>query len=246
MTVGWSSFVGAECLGIGLPVGKLRPVGSREPPPPRGGARCRSALEDWSLLCKAPLAAAREIRARTETVGRSRFFRVGRPGGSFGVEAGSKRRSASLPRGRRPARAPAGRGLLRIAVFRSPLAESCGEKPSLRVPSGTGLLRGVAAAVMGRSRPRRADNDCFSHPSGPVGVPSGPGPGQPHGRLRYVVERRQRRVQLVVDGVRHPCPLLGFRHRRGQSAGLDAPCVRSSVALPPGIGRGRSAREDWF
>ncbi len=53
-----------------------------------------------------------------------------------------------------PAR-PAVAVWFRDEVFRPPLAESCGEKPSFRVPSGTGLPRGGAAADMGRSRPWR-------------------------------------------------------------------------------------------
>ncbi len=69
--------------------------------------------------------------------------------------------------------------------------------------------------------------------------PGGNNPGLPRrfwrAGLWHVVLRRLRRVQLVVDGVRHPCPLLGFPHQRDRSAGLGGPCARFSVALPPGI-----------
>ncbi len=76
-------------------------------------------------------------------------------------------------------------------------------------------------------------------------MPSGTGPGLPRQRvqqrIRCLAWRRPRRVQLVVDGVRHPCPLLGFQHRRDRPAAQQLPCVRFSVALPPGIGGKRAA-----
>ncbi len=76
-------------------------------------------------------------------------------------------------------------------------------------------------------------------------MPSGTGPGLPRQRvqqrIRCLAWRRPRRVQLVVDGVRHPCPLLGFQHRRDRPAASQLPCVRFSVALPPGRGGKRAA-----
>ena len=71
-----------------------------------------------------------------------------------------------------------------------------------------------------------------------------PGPGRSRPRRRSVVERRHRRVQLVVVHCGYQCPRLGLRLQLAQSAGQQRSCGRPSVALPPGIGRGRSAREN--
>ena len=60
------------------------------------------------------------------------------------------------------------------------------------------------------------------------------GPGQPHERLRYVVERRQQRVQLVVyagDGRRHGA-VFGLQHAEPQPQQRAQSRPRFSVALP--------------
>ena len=69
------------------------------------------------------------------------------------------------------------------------------------------------------------------------------GPGLPRRRKqqrrRCIAQCRHQRVQLVVDGVRLQCPLLGLPPHLARTAGWQQPWVRFSVALPPGIGRGR-------
>ena len=62
------------------------------------------------------------------------------------------------------------------------------------------------------------------------------GPGPPHIWFRFVVERRLRRVPLVVVPGGYPWPQLGLRLQLAQSATQQLPCVRFSVALPPGRG----------
>ncbi len=79
-----------------------------------------------------------------------------------------------------------------------------------------------------------------------------PGPGLPRQRVSkcdrrrvgQVVLRRHLRVQLVVVHCGCQCPPLVLRLQLAHSAKRQRPCVRFSVALPPGIGRGRSAREN--
>ena len=87
----------------------------------------------------------------------------------------------------------------------------------------------------------------FSRPPGQVGVPSGT-PGLPRRRkLQWVwgtARRRRQWVQLVVieSCGEWRCPQLGLLPPWDRPASLSKPCVRSSVALPPGIG-GRAAHE---
>ena len=70
----------------------------------------------------------------------------------------------------------------------------------------------------------------------PVGVPSGT-PGLPRSLSRDINRRRQQRIQLVVDPGRHGGLLYAFCSQRYYGDQLQqSPCVRSSVALPPGIG----------
>ena len=87
----------------------------------------------------------------------------------------------------------------------------------------------------GRHRPR---TNFSAGGSSPVSL--GPGPGLPRrfqrSRLRSIVARRRRRVQLVVDDYGRQCLLLGFLPHPTRSSAPRSPCVRSSVALPPGIG----------
>ena len=77
---------------------------------------------------------------------------------------------------------------------------------------------------------------CGENPS--FRVPSGTGPGLPPPRLRYIVCRRHRRVQLVVVYCGYQCPQLGLQLQLAQSAEQQPPCARFSVALPPETPRG--------
>ena len=67
-----------------------------------------------------------------------------------------------------------------------------------------------------------------------------PGPGLPPPRQRYIVCRRLRRVHLVVDDSDGEwlCPLLELQLQLARSAEQQLPCVRFSVALPPGTPTG--------
>ena len=65
-----------------------------------------------------------------------------------------------------------------------------------------------------------------------------PGSGLPHGLHRSVVWRRQLRLQLVDGGYGNQCPLSELQLQRNQPGEQHSSCERSSVALPPGIGRG--------
>ena len=73
---------------------------------------------------------------------------------------------------------------------------------------------------------------------------SPPGSGLPRRRRsgRWHIElRRQRRVLLgILRYDRNECLPSVLQLRRGQPESQRQPCVRFSVALPPGIGRGRS------
>ncbi len=74
----------------------------------------------------------------------------------------------------------------------------------------------------------------------PPGIGRRRGPGLPrrrkHQGLRYIVWRRRLRVQLVVVRVGGRCLPLELLRRRSLPAEQRLPCVRFSVALPPGIG----------
>ena len=70
--------------------------------------------------------------------------------------------------------------------------------------------------------------------------PGGNTPGLPrryeYPRFRWIACRRRQRVQLVVVHCGYQCPQLRLRLQLAQSAEQLRPCVRFSVALPPGRG----------
>ena len=59
------------------------------------------------------------------------------------------------------------------------------------------------------------------------------------GCRRYVASGRQPRSGLVYEDGGQRYLLFTLRLRLARSAEQQLPCIRSSVALPPGIGRGR-------
>ena len=89
------------------------------------------------------------------------------------------------------------------------------------------------------SKASAANRLCKENPSK---TPCEPGPGQSQRRRRSVDSRWPHRVQLGIVHCRWQCSPLGLPPRLDQFTGWQRlPCVRLSVALPPGRGRGRWA-----